>query len=166
MKRVIALIFASVFVMGVALAQNLISDPSFESGKLGEWVLEQGKKADCFVENNKNNAHTGKWTYKYWKATAFQSLLTRKVTGLENGTYSLSIWAMGGGGENEIRFYSVGHDSSGKEISTKITNTGWKNWKQYTLEVPVSTGELTIGIYLDAKGDCWGNFDDVELVKK
>ena len=33
---------------------NYVTDPSFESGKLGEWVLD-GENASCFVEENKDN---------------------------------------------------------------------------------------------------------------
>lgn len=144
---------------------NVISDPSFESGKLGEWKLE-GPGEACFVESNKGNARTGKWTYKYWLATGFKSTLRRKITKLPNGEYTLSIWAMGGGGENSIELFATGFDGTDKKVSAAITNTGWKNWKQYTVKVPITNGEVTIGIALDTNGDCWGNFDDVELYKE
>lgn len=146
---------------------NIISDPSFESGKLGEWKLD-GPSAACFVENNKGNAHTGKWTYKYWLDKAFKSTLTRKLENLSNGKYTISIWAMGGGGENEITLFAQGFDSTNlkKKAACNITNTGWKNWKKYTLTADVTSGEIVIGIYLDSNAGCWGNFDDVEVVKE
>ena len=40
---------------------NLVEDNSWESGKLGKWKLN-GSDTACFVENNKSNSHTGKWT--------------------------------------------------------------------------------------------------------
>ena len=144
---------------------NYVTDPSFESGKLGQWVLD-GENASCFVEENKDNAHSGKFTYKYWKDKAFKSTLKRKITGLQNGTYSLSIWAMGGGGEKEIRFFAENFDASGKQLSVQAQNTGWQKWKKYSIEVPVQNGEITIGIFLDANAGNWGNFDDVTLEKK
>lgn len=144
---------------------NLVSDGSFETGRLGEWKLN-GDSTACFVENNKNNAHSGKWTYKYWKSTGFKSTLTRKITGLSEGTYTLSLWAMGGGGENNIRLFAANFDDTGKQVSVKIKNTGWKDWHQYTLEIPVQNGSVTIGIFLDTNAGNWGNFDDVELIKK
>jgi hypothetical protein len=52
-----------------------------------------------------------------------------------------------------------------KQITAKITNTGWNEWKQYKIRIPVTSGAVTVGIYLDTAPDCWGNFDDVELVK-
>lgn len=143
---------------------NLIADPSFESGKFGSWKFN-GPGAACFVENNKSNAHTGKWTYKYWLGSGFKSLLTQTFNGIEDGTYELSVWAMGGGGENTIRLFASDFDGSKKQISVKIENTGWQVWKQYKLLVPVTGGKAAVGIYLDTKPECWGNFDDVVFEK-
>ena len=143
---------------------NIVTDPSWETGKLGEWKLN-GPSNACFVENNKSNARTGKWTYKYWLDSAFKSTLTRTFTNIPNGTYRFSLWAMGGGGENNLRILAAGFDGSGKQLTAKVENTGWKNWKQYTIEIPVTSNQVTVGIYIDAKSGNWGNFDDVELVK-
>ena len=71
----------------------------------------------------------------------------------------------GGGGENNIMIFATGHDSSNKakQVQTKVVNTGWQNWVQYEVEVPVTSGQATIGIYLDTNPGNWGNFDDVEF---
>ena len=143
---------------------NLIEDASFESGKFGKWKFN-GPGAACFMENNKGNARTGKWTYKYWLAQGFRSILSQTFTGLENGTYELSVWAMGGGGENNIRLFAAGYDGTANQITSKIVNTGWNEWHQYKIRIPVSTQNVTVGIYLDTAPDCWGNFDDIELIK-
>lgn len=143
---------------------NLIADSSFESGKFGAWKLN-GPSSACFLENNKGNAHTGKWTYKYWLADGFQSVLSQSFQNIPNGTYELSVWSMGGGNENNIRLFAADFDGTKKQITSKIVNTGWQIWKQYKITVPVSDGKATVGIYLDTAPDCWGNFDDVEFVK-
>ena len=142
---------------------NILADASFESGKLGTWRLN-GPSAACFIENNKGNAHTGNWTYKYWLDKGFQSILTQELTDIPNGTYELSVWAMGGGGEKNIRLFAANFDGTQKQITSNITNTGWNDWHQYTITVPVSDGKITVGIYLDTAPDCWGNFDDMELI--
>ena len=143
---------------------NVIADPSFESGKLGAWKLN-GPGAACFLENNKGNAHTGKWTYKYWLGSGFQSVLSQEIKDLPNGTYELSVWAMGGGGENNIRLFAANYDGTKKQVTSKIVNTGWNEWHQYKISVPVTDGKATVGIYLDTAPDCWGNFDDIEFIK-
>jgi arabinogalactan endo-1,4-beta-galactosidase len=145
---------------------NLVTDPSWESGKLGEWVLN-GPANACLVENNKSNAHTGKWTYKYWLDSGFKSILSRTVKGLPEGTYTYSIWAMGGGGENSIKIFAADFDGTKKLLTVDVKNTGWKNWKQYIVkDIPVTNGQVTIGIDLDTNAGNWGNFDDVELYQE
>ncbi|MBQ8013574.1 MAG: glycosyl hydrolase 53 family protein [Treponema sp.] len=143
---------------------NLIEDPSFESGKMGKWKLN-GPGSASFMENNKGNSHSGKWTYKYWLGSGFKSILSQTLNGIENGTYELSLWAMGGGGENNIRLFAAGYDGTAKQVTAKIVNTGWQQWKKYKIRVPVSSQNVTIGIYLDTAPDCWGNFDDMEFIK-
>lgn len=142
---------------------NLVTDPSWESGKLGAWVLD-GPENASFAENNKSNARTGKWTYKYWLDSGFKSTLSRTFKGIPNGTYTYSLWAMGGGGEKSIRIFAADFDGSKTQLTTDVKNTGWKNWKQYTVSnITVTDGQVTIGIYLDTNAGNWGNFDDAEL---
>lgn len=142
---------------------NLVTDSSWESGKLGSWVLN-GPADACFVENNKSNAHTGKWSYKYWLGSGFKSILSRTVKGIPNGTYTYSLWAMGGGGEKSIKIFATGFDGTKTQLTADVKNTGWKNWKQYTVEnIPVTNNQITLGIYLDTNAGNWGNFDDAEL---
>ena len=156
--------FKPLVTVNVTNRVNLIEDPSFESGKLGKWKLN-GPSAASFMENNKGNAHSGKWTYKYWLGNGFKSILSQTFTEIENGTYELSVWAMGGGGENNIRLFAADYDASSKQVTAKIVNTGWQQWKAYKIKVPVTNGKATIGIYLDTLPDCWGNFDDMEFIK-
>ncbi|MBR6913068.1 MAG: glycosyl hydrolase 53 family protein [Treponema sp.] len=155
--------FKAKAIVNVSNRQNVIEDPSFESGKLGKWKLN-GSSAASFMENNKGNAHSGKFTYKYWLASGFKSILSQEIA-VPNGTYELSLWAMGGGGENNIRLFAANFDGTKKQVTAKITNEGWNVWKKYKIRVPVTNGKVTVGIYLDTNPDCWGNFDDIELVK-
>lgn len=164
MKKTLTAILTLFFAAGLSFGQNLLNDSSFESENLSTWNLT-GDSADCYAEKNKGNAHSGEWSYHYWKKTAFTASLDKKITGLSNGTYKLSVWSMGGGGENAIKLFARGFDNSGKEISAQIKNTGWKKWKQYSIEIPVQNGEAEIGIFVDANKENWGNLDDIELVK-
>ena len=155
--------FVPVAKVTISQNLNLVEDSSFESGNFGKWTLD-GDGAACFIENNKGNAKTGKYTYKYWLGTGFKSTLRQTFTGLENGTYEASIWAMGGGGENEISFRATNFDGA-KVESVAVVNTGWKNWNQYKIRIPVKENKLTLEIFLNTNNGNWGNFDDVELFK-
>ncbi len=142
---------------------NLLQDPGFESGTFGGWKIE-GDADAVKVENNPGNARTGNYTLKYWKDKAFRFTARQKVGGLADGVYSLRVWSMGGGGENSMTL-SVRSGAS-EEVLRKIVNTGWKKWKDYTIEaVKVTDGTLEIALTVDGKNGCWGNFDDLELLK-
>lgn len=143
---------------------NVLVDGSFESGTFGAWHFS-GPRAACFMEQNKGNAHSGRHSYKYWLESGFQSVLTQEVIGIPDGTYELSIWAMGGGGDKDICLFAADFDGTERQLAAEITNTGWNDWHQYTLTVPVTSGKVTVGISLETAPGCWGNFDDVELVK-
>jgi arabinogalactan endo-1,4-beta-galactosidase len=147
----------------VVANSNLIPDESFESGKLDRgWKVEgEGADAAAPVEKNPGNARTGDWSFKYWKATPFKFSLSRRMAGLEDGSYTLRAWSMGGGGEKDYFLYAK---ASGPELKARIVNSGWQKWSLYEIEgIPVSGGECEIGLSMDGDSGCWGNVDDVEF---
>jgi len=142
---------------------NLLSDPGFESGGFGAWKIE-GTTEAVQVENNTGNAHSGSYTLKYWKDKDFSFTARRTITGLADGVYSVRVWAMGGGGEKSMTFSA--QSGTGPAIEAKMVNKGWKKWIDYPLSaVKVTGGTLVLSITVDGKNGCWGNFDDVELLR-
>jgi hypothetical protein len=142
-------------------SRNLIADPSFEGGGLEGWTL-RGDTGAVSNELLKDNAHAGQHSFKYTSSRPFKVLALKRFTGLAQGTYSFRAWAAGGGGEAVLRLFA--RDCGGPVMSTAMINTGWQNWKQYTVKgIQVKTGECTIGLYIDAPAGTWGNVDDVEF---
>jgi len=144
---------------------NILSDSGFESGILGEWKVA-GPLGAVVVERNAGNAHNGEWTLKYWREKDFSFTVRRMVEGLPDGIYTAKLWSMGGGSEKSMRFVTtLGDGTPGPE--TRMVNTGWLKWNQYTLaNIPVRGGKLELSLVVDARDGCWGNFDDVELVRE
>lgn len=150
----------------VVVDVNLIKDASFESGTLApEWQLSgPGVKAAAPVEKNPGNAHSGDYSFKYWLDKPFQFTLSRRFDGLKDGSYSLRVWAMGGGGEKDYFLFARGY--GGPELQAKIVNTGWQQWKLYEIKgIPVSGGACEIGLSMDGGAGNWGNADDFEFVR-
>jgi hypothetical protein len=142
-------------------SKNLIADASFEAGGLDGWTL-RGDTAAASNERNKDNAHSGEHSFKYTSAKPFKVLMLKRFTGLAHGTYSFRGWAAGGGGETVLRLFA--RDCGGPVMSTAMINTGWQNWRQFTVKgIQVKTGECTVGLYVDAPSATWGNVDDVEF---
>ncbi|HUI73057.1 MAG TPA: Ig-like domain-containing protein, partial [Spirochaetia bacterium] len=153
-------------IVDIVANANLIPDSSFESGKLDpDWVLAgDGVKAAAPVEKNPGNAHSGEYSFKYWLDKPFQFTLTRRITGLKDGTYSFRAWAMGGGGEKDYYLFARGY--GGADLAAKIVNTGWQKWKLYEIKgIQVSRGVCEIGLSIDGAAGNWGNVDDVEFVR-
>lgn len=142
---------------------NVLPDPSFESGVLGEWTIE-GTPGTALVERNASNARTGDATLKYWKDRDFTFTARRVISDLKDGTYTLKLWAMGGGGEKSITVTAASMGQTGPEA--KLRNTGWLKWAQYTLSnIRVTGGSLDIRLTVDGREGNWGNFDDFELLR-
>ncbi|WP_169085157.1 hypothetical protein [Paenibacillus sp. PL91] len=78
---------------------------------------------------------------------------------MENGTYALSAWVSGGGGEEVSEIFAGSATQS-------FTNTGWRQWSKPTLDnIEVTDGTLTVGVRYKLSGGQWGNIDDFVLVK-
>ena len=143
--------------------KSLVENAGFESGDLTSWVLE-GSIGAVNISNEAQNIHTGTYALHYWLNDPFTFSLTQKITGLENGTYSLSIWIQGGGGENSIQLFANGY--GGDTLTVNINNTGWQQWQNPAIQnIVVTNGECTIGLKVDAKAGNWAFIDDVSLTK-
>jgi arabinogalactan endo-1,4-beta-galactosidase len=153
-----------VAVVNVVLLSNLLSDPGFESGSLGDWKV-MGTPQTALVEKNPGNARNGDYSLKYWNEKSFQFTVSRVVDDLKDGTYTAKIWAMGGGGEKSITW--AAQSGTQPAVQTLVHNTGWLKWNQYTLRnIAVTGGQLTLSLAVDGRDGNWGNFDDVELIRE
>jgi arabinogalactan endo-1,4-beta-galactosidase len=151
-------------VVNVVPMSNILSDPGFESGTLGDWKIA-GTPQTALVEKNPGNARNGDYTLKYWNDKPFLFTASRLVEGLKDGVYTAKIWAMGGGGEKSITW--VARVGSQEPVQTQVHNSGWLKWNQYFLRnVNVTGGSLVLSVTVDGREGCWGNFDDVELIRE
>jgi len=153
-----------VAVVNVVPMSNLLSDSGFESGALGDWKIS-GAPQTALVEKNPGNARNGDYTLKYWNEKDFRFTASRTVEGLKDGLYTARIWSMGGGGEKSITWSA--QSGAQDPVQALVHNTGWLKWNQYALRnIAVSGGKLTLSLNVDGREGCWGNFDDVELIRE
>ena len=139
--------------------KNLVENAGFESD-LSAWLVE-GSTSAVKVGREPANAHSGDFALNYWLASEFEFTLSQTVTGLENGTYTLSAWIQGGGGDT-LQLYAS--DYGGETLAVDVVNTGWQNWHNPTIEnIVVTSGQCTIGLKVVSDGDTWAWLDEVEL---
>jgi beta-galactosidase len=147
--------FMNAVITGTAI--NAIVNPGFESGTTG-WTISDSSAVSS------SNPRTGTKALGFWKGSDFTLTASQKLTGLQNGTYSLSAWSEGAGGENVDQLFAI--DSTGTRLTADIKDTAYNVWTNPTINnILVSDGTLTIGVYLDAKSGNWGSFDDFQLIK-
>lgn len=145
--------------------RNLVDDPSFEKGTLEGWTVT-GEAGVVSNERNPGNAHTGLHSMHYWRGEPFKVELLRTFTGLKDGRYALKAWSSGGGGEKRLELFARNCGDGGLK-STAMANTGWQQWKQYTLgSIQVSGGQCTVGVLVDGRTGNWGNVDDIEFLRE
>lgn len=142
---------------------NLVRNPGFEQDGLAGWTLS-GTEGAAKLSKEAGNAHSGGHSVNYYYGTEYGYRISQTVTGLENGTYRLSAWASGGGGETKLRLFAEGY--GGDPLGADAVNAGWNVWKPYAVEeIEVTNGQVTIGFDVEAPGGTWGYLDDFELVK-
>lgn len=152
----------------VAPGNNYVLNPSFEADRvplaaLAGWTNWTNQK-DGFPGGNVLDGHTGLWAMKQADNVPYQARTHQVVTGLPDGTYTLTAWVRSSGGQKTAELYA--RDFGGAEIDHAI-NTEIDKWKQVTVSnaIHVTDGRCDIGLYSDAKKGQWVMMDDVSLTK-
>ena len=112
---------------------------------------------------NVGGGHTGRWKWRLTDTTAYQATIAQTVTGLPNGTYTLSAWVQSSGGQSIARLFA--RNGGGSEQDAAV-NTAIPSWKQVTISgIAVTNGTCQIGLDTTASANQWVDLDDVLLVK-
>lgn len=144
--------------------RSFLENAGFETGDFTSWVVE-GNTDAVDVSSEAQNVNSGTYVLHYWLNDPFTFTLSQKITGLKNGSYTLSIWIQGGGGEESIQLFASGY--GGDPLTVDIKNRGWQQWQNPAIqEILVTNGECTVGLKVVAKAGNWAFIDDLEFVPK
>ncbi|MBB5225329.1 glycosyl hydrolase family 53 [Treponema ruminis] len=143
---------------------NFVKNPSFEEEDTSVWKIDfAGEKNPADFQKKADDAHSGDTSLHFWAADNFAFTVEQKVTGLENGSYRLFLYAQGGDAKKEstMELYAKTKDGEQKE---SFMVTGWKDWKKPTIQnIKVTDGTLTFGVRTKLNAKAWGTFDDFTL---
>ncbi len=143
---------------------NLVTNPSFEADgytntPTGWNVWLNSGVPSTTVKTESSNAFDGNYKLTFWNSSSYSCSVYRTFTGLENGTYSFSVWAMTDGDQPALQLYAKNY--GGSELNTTI-NTSDINWNIFTIdEIEVTNNTCEIGIYTAAGANDWCNLDNV-----
>lgn len=141
--------------------KNYLENPGFENG-FTAWALG-GSSSAVDISNETQNVYDGGYALHYWAEGPFEFTVSQTVTGLENGTYTFSVW-MQGGGEDAIQLYVS--DYGGDTLVVDVVNTGWQEWQNPSIEdIAVTTEQCTIGLRVVSDGGTWGFLDEAGLLQ-
>ncbi|RZL04619.1 MAG: T9SS type A sorting domain-containing protein, partial [Hymenobacter sp.] len=148
---------------------NSVGNFSFEDDNAGvlaprQWLTQTGGSTQAYASYSESypNAHSGTYHGTHYRPEAYQIYTYQTLTGLANGTYTLSAWVKSKGGQPvaQLRAQNYGGTLLSAAIPTSTTT-----WVQITIpSVTVTNGQCEIGIYSQANAGQWLYFDDISFL--
>ncbi len=140
------------------LAENFIKNSGFEEGE-ENWIFNGDG-----VSVTEDDPKSGSSSLHFWSDNDFAFTAVQTITGLENGTYTLSAY-MQGGDSGEGDSYTLFADN-GETITAPAKPNGWQEWQNPVIEnISITDGKLTVGVSVKASAGAWGTWDDFCLSK-
>ncbi|MFH9378546.1 arabinogalactan endo-beta-1,4-galactanase [Streptomyces anulatus] len=132
-------------------------NPGFESGSTG-WSTysPSGQDAASFTEAG---GHSGATRLSHWSASAYRVETYQYLTGLADGTYTLSARVRSSGGQSAA--YIALRNCGTAEQRTDLPATANGAWIRIVTSARVTGGGCTISLNSEAGGGQWANFDDI-----
>ncbi|MEV1024808.1 glycosyl hydrolase 53 family protein [Streptomyces sp. NPDC050264] len=138
-----------------ASAAGTLVNGGFESGTTG-WST-YGAGGAAYVEAG---GRSGGNRLSHWSSSAYKVETYQHLTGLANGTYTLTAWIRSSGGQNSAY---IALKSATGEQRTDLPPTPNGTWIRLVTSVAVTDGTVTVRLCSAANAGNWANFDDVTL---
>ncbi len=144
---------------------NYAVNPSFEDKNRSMWKVSYEGEADpTDYQVKADDAHSGETAFHFWSGDSdMEFSIEQEVTGLENGTYQLSVFSQGGdmSSDASMELYAVTADG---EQTAPFMLTTYNDWKNPTIkEIKVTDGTVKIGVRFQCNVGSWGTVDDFTL---
>lgn len=137
-----------------------LQNSGFESGDLTGWHGWSPEGNAQFV--NDDGPRGGSYKLTHWANGAYLQTTYQSLS-VDNGWYQASVWVRTGGNLNSLRMEIKKHGGEDQLVEMKSASSS-----EYTLFLSepfeVTSGELEIGLFSDAKDGNWSAFDDVLIV--
>lgn len=162
LRKKILVVLASIFMLtilipGISMAQNLISNPGFESGTISSpWGIWSGDKLKCSVSIDTLNANSGKYCAK---VQGDLTLLQQKIAVQPNTKYKVSVYVKND--QAQAVYFGV-QDYGGEKISRYFTATEYVKDSLYFTTNDTPNDALVFIWKQDGTGNAW--VDNFSLV--
>ena len=144
---------------------NYAVNPGFEDKNRSMWKVSYEGEADpTDYQVKADDAHSGETAFHFWSGDSdMEFSLEQEVTGLENGTYQLSVFSQVGdmSSDASMELYAVTADG-GQTAPFMLTT--YNDWQNPTIkEIKVTDGTVKIGVRFQCNVGSWGTVDDFTL---
>ena len=148
--------------------QNLVTNPGFEidgyTNSPTGWNVWLDDGVNGETVKTEGNGFDGNYKLSFWNESAYGCSIYQTVTGLENGTYTLSAWVMTNANQTVNQLYVKNYGGEEMNQTSPVSDLGWN--KAVTDTIQITNGHCEVGIYSIANGGDWCNIDNVMLRKK
>lgn len=145
---------------------NLLYNPGFESGSVSGW--------DFWSDNalsgvDSKGPHSGAFQSVIWgKSLAtgtsphFRGMLSQNLA-VPDGNYAVSCW-IHGEATNNLSLFVKDYSLTSKDEQKWAAAPHGSTYQLVTISpVPVTSGQITIAVYIDGMGQDWANADDCRV---
>jgi arabinogalactan endo-1,4-beta-galactosidase len=152
--------------------QNYVVNSGFEQGKTGSndepvkapWMMESTTASNVGKVQTNKDFRTGVNNFNYYHTAGFNFDLYQYID-LPNGTYDLSVYAMGESNSKITELYLYAEQHGSAKVTSNISVAGWAaGYAKFEIKgIVVSSGQIRIGVYGNFPVSTWGHIDDFEL---
>lgn len=158
---------SSLSVFSEGSRTNVVANHSFEADgwttSPSNWSKWGANTASVDAIKVESNGITGSYKLTHWSSSAYEASTYQSITGLTNGSYTLSAWVLNSGGQNTVQLYAKNYGGTERNTSLPVSDTKWVKVK--IENIVVTNGQIEIGIYSNANANNWINVDQVKLYK-
>ncbi|WP_031025638.1 glycosyl hydrolase 53 family protein [Streptomyces sp. NRRL WC-3725] len=142
-----------------AQAASTLANGGFESDGTGTatpagWS-EYGDTGASYTESG---GHGGSYRLSHYASSAYKVETYQYLSGLTNGTYTLTAWVRSSGGQKAAYMALKNCGSAEQRTDLPISSSGWI---RIVTSVKVTNNQCTISVNSDANAGNWINVDDL-----
>jgi autotransporter-associated beta strand protein len=140
---------------------NFILNPGFEADRVSQTNVAGWNSTGSGFGNAAGSHNPGNWHFRHSNISAYTATTDQLVTGLTNGTYTLSAWYESSGGQATARIFA--RNFGGAEMDTNVS-MAQASWTQVVIpKIPVTNGQCDVGLYSVASANQSVDMDDWSL---
>ncbi|MNW35384.1 Endo-1,4-beta-xylanase A precursor [compost metagenome] len=139
-----------------------IVNRGFENGGSGESIEGWNEEGDTAASYVVEPGYDSAYSLSHGGTEAYRVATSQTISGLKEGYYTLTGWTQSSGGQKAAYLFANNNGTSESRTALPMSS----DWTKVTVRgIHVTTGQVTVGLYSDAKARQWAKLDFVELVR-